>query len=329
MVKNEDIESLYIIGNGFDLHHKIQCKYSDFHKWLCLNNPMLENRLFQVYELHHNDFWSSFETNLGALTVESILEGYAYAPMLLFAKHANGDMIALKTDNYTGSIGEIGYTLERLFNDLQIAFADWIFQLEDANPTYKIQIDKSKSSFISFNYTQTLEQVYGVNPSDILYLHGCSAWDTNLIFGHNLTPEKLLKNWQNNYSEEELEVLIGAANEMSIIFKDVDGRYVEKDGIITQSTGLPTFNPSVESFNELNLNLTGNVLKMDGIINPSKANELFAAEGLEDIQNAKMTASIYDDKLEEITWNYDIDGMNINQRLVISYNTYTIVPPAL
>ena len=115
----------------------------------------------------------------------------------------------------------------------------------------------------------------------------------------------------------------------SIIVKDVDGRYVEKDGIITQSTGLPTFNPSVESFNELNLNLTGNVLKMDGIINPSKANELFAAEGLEDIQNAKMTASIYDDKLEEITWNYDIDGMNINQRLVISYNAYTIVPPAL
>ena len=65
--------------------------------------------------------------------------------------------------------------------------------------------------------------MYGVNPSDILYLHGCSAWDTNLIFGHNLTPEKLLKNWHNNYSEEELEVLIGAANEMSIIFKDVKG----------------------------------------------------------------------------------------------------------
>lgn len=223
MVKNEDIESLYIIGNGFDLHHKIQCKYSDFHKWLCLNNPMLENRLFQVYELHHNDFWSSFETNLGALTVESILEGYVYAPMLIFAKHANGDMIALETDNYTGSIGEIGYTLERLFNNLQIAFADWISQLEGANPIYKVQIDKSKSSFISFNYTQTLEQIYGVNPSDILYIHGCSARNNNLIFGHNLTPEKLLENWRNNYSEEELETLIEAANEMSIIFKDVKG----------------------------------------------------------------------------------------------------------
>lgn len=223
MVKNEDIESLYIIGNGFDLHHKIQCKYSDFHKWLCLNNPMLENRLFQVYELHHNDFWSSFETNLGALTVESILEGYVYAPMLIFAKHANGDMIALETDNYTGSIGEIGYTLERLFNNLQIAFADWISQLEGANPIYKVQIDKSKSSFISFNYTQTLEQIYGVNPSDILYIHGCSARNNNLIFGHNLTPEKLLENWRNNYSEEELETLIEAANEMSIIFKDVNG----------------------------------------------------------------------------------------------------------
>lgn len=30
MASNEEIENLYIIGNGFDLHHKIQCKYSDF-----------------------------------------------------------------------------------------------------------------------------------------------------------------------------------------------------------------------------------------------------------------------------------------------------------
>ena len=223
MDRDEDIENLYIIGNGFDIHHKIKCQYSDFHKWLHSNNPMLENRLFQTYELHHDDFWSSFETNLGALTAESILEGYVFAPMLLFAKQATGDIITLETDNDTECIGEIGYTLKRLFNDLQLAFDDWICQLEDANHNYKIQINKSKSTFISFNYTQTLERVYGVSPSDILYIHGCSARNDNLIFGHNITPEKLLGSWQNNYSEAELETLIGAANEMLIIFKDVKG----------------------------------------------------------------------------------------------------------
>lgn len=30
MARDEDIGNLYIIGNGFDLHHKIQCKYPDF-----------------------------------------------------------------------------------------------------------------------------------------------------------------------------------------------------------------------------------------------------------------------------------------------------------
>lgn len=59
------VTNLYLIGNGFDIHHNIRCKYSDFYEWICVNNPMLENRLFQVYGLHHNDFWSSFETNLG------------------------------------------------------------------------------------------------------------------------------------------------------------------------------------------------------------------------------------------------------------------------
>lgn len=52
---NNSIENLYLIGNGFDIHHQIKCRYSDFQEWLYENNPVLENRLFQVYDLHHGD----------------------------------------------------------------------------------------------------------------------------------------------------------------------------------------------------------------------------------------------------------------------------------
>lgn len=219
---NHAIKNIYIIGNGFDIHHNIQCKYSDFHKWLCVNNPMLENRLFQTYGLHHDDFWSSFETNLGEITTEAILEGYVYAPMMMFIHHINEkEPIVLNTDDYTEHAGEIGYTLNRLYNDLHLEFSNWINQLKIANPEKKVLIDKNNSAFINFNYTQTLENLYRIPSSNILYIHGCAAKKDRLIFGHNMTPNKLLGNWQDNYSEEELSVLLKAANEMTILYKDV------------------------------------------------------------------------------------------------------------
>lgn len=216
------VTNLYLIGNGFDIHHNIRCKYSDFYEWLCVNNPMLENRLFQVYDLHHNDFWSSFETNLGEITTEAILEGYVYAPMMMFIHSINEEEpVVLNMDDYTEQVGEIGYTLERLYNDLQLAFSNWIFQLENANPMRKVRIDKNNSVFINFNYTQTLENLYAILSSNILYIHGCAVKNDKLIFGHNKTPDKLLENWQDNYSQEELSVLVEASNELSVLYKDV------------------------------------------------------------------------------------------------------------
>ena len=38
---NNSIENLYLIGNGFDIHHKIKCRYSDFQEWLYENNPVI------------------------------------------------------------------------------------------------------------------------------------------------------------------------------------------------------------------------------------------------------------------------------------------------
>ena len=82
-------------------------------------------------------------------------------------------------------------------------------------------VDKNKSAFINFNYTQTLENLYAILSSNILYIHGCAVKNDKLIFGHNKTPDKLLENWQDNYSQEELSALVEASNELSVLYKDV------------------------------------------------------------------------------------------------------------
>ena len=89
------------------------------------------------------------------------------------------------------------------------------------HPMRKVRIDKNNSVFINFNYTQTLENLYAILSSNILYIHGCAVKNDKLIFGHNKTPDKLLENWQDNYSQEELSVLVEASNELSVLYKDV------------------------------------------------------------------------------------------------------------
>lgn len=67
----------------------------------------------------------------------------------------------------------------------------WIY--EKINPViskckkkYNFERD---SLFLSFNYTDTLEKLYSINRSDIVYLHGKSdALDSELAFGSSIEP---------------------------------------------------------------------------------------------------------------------------------------------
>lgn len=42
------VKSLYILGNGFDIHHGINSKYSDYHEWLEKN----DNGTYENYVLY-------------------------------------------------------------------------------------------------------------------------------------------------------------------------------------------------------------------------------------------------------------------------------------
>lgn len=231
---SHSFKNLYLIGNGFDIHHRIRCKYPDFQIYLHERKSVLENRLFQVYDLHLGNLWSSLEDNLGEITPEAILDNSVYGPMVMILTDISGEKIALSIDDYSECVSEIGYTLERLYNALQTEFINWILQLESASSIQKVVINKEKSAFVSFNYTQTLENTYGISSSKILYIHGCAARNDNLIFGHNKTPNELLKKWGNQFSEEDIDSLVVAAYELCILYKDVD-LIIEKNALFWET----------------------------------------------------------------------------------------------
>ena len=69
MMQNREIpkqvfRKLYIIGNGFDIHHGLKTGYCDFHKWLQHQkdySSVEEMECFFAVE----DLWRNFEENLG------------------------------------------------------------------------------------------------------------------------------------------------------------------------------------------------------------------------------------------------------------------------
>ena len=52
---------LYIIGNGFDLHHGINSSYRNFRDWLYENEPTVIQDIEEAYGCCDDEWWSDFE----------------------------------------------------------------------------------------------------------------------------------------------------------------------------------------------------------------------------------------------------------------------------
>lgn len=167
--------TLYIIGNGFDLMHGMHTKYGDFLLWL-LNH----NRFDVVFELesvfgndpNHSDLWSDFETALGQYDFEKAAE---WDMTSLYVSQAQVGNMVLSGD-------------ESLFLDVSLntivdkSFTSWVNSIELTNEQ-KVELDE-ESLFLSFNYTDTLETLYGVQFDNVLHIHGLRRYDEQMVVGH-------------------------------------------------------------------------------------------------------------------------------------------------
>ena len=191
------MDTLYIIGNGFDLYHKIDTYYSSFGLFLQEQHPEYYSKLTRYLYLPEldennneslkNHLWSEFEHSLTRLDLEQLLDEYK-------------NYTASPADNgFTdGSWGAYAIEIEKEVNDLTKGlinqFSEFIAQIqypESSSPNH-LRL-KHNAYFLSFNYTDTLERYYNINPDKIFYIHGKVASNNeNIILGHGVTPESLL-----------------------------------------------------------------------------------------------------------------------------------------
>ena len=198
------IKRLYIIGNGFDLHHGLKTSYFDFSEYLQENY----NELYNILESYiycsspDNCLWSKFEENLANLDVEEILSentdrlpDYASDDFRDRDRHVFPDIMGEYHRKLTEGLLE---TFKRFIQDVEISKK--AFQ-------YKINLDTT-ATFLTFNYTNTLERLYNIHRNKITYIHN-SAFETDDIFlGHGTDPEKFEEKKPvppNGLTEEECE----------------------------------------------------------------------------------------------------------------------------
>ena len=172
-----DQNTLFVIGNGFDLASGIKSSYYNFKQWLILNKRHQLINLMDIFFSNKRDVWGDIEKALGEYDEDSILE---------FCK-PNEDF---DYDHPTRSIAAIEDSPDWIFrpvlDEFIEAFTDWVDSI-DITVGDKIRDLPSCSKFLTFNYTETLEKIYGISQSNILHIHGSRLSEKNYIIGHD-TP---------------------------------------------------------------------------------------------------------------------------------------------
>ncbi len=169
---------LYIIGNGFDLHHKVKSSYKDFSEWLKRNNNDLYCTLSSVCRVDY--LWKDFEKALGYVNRDYFID--------------MGDLMLPRSWTEDDGYAELFYAqdfvreeADTLWKNILKWFRKWVRTVSwtEESDSMKLRIDY-EARFITFNYTPFLETQYGIPSENILYIHG-KASDMNLppVIGHD------------------------------------------------------------------------------------------------------------------------------------------------
>jgi hypothetical protein len=200
------MNKLYIIGNGFDKHHGMPCGYIDFKNWLIQNQQDVYNNLVRLYGDIDVDWWSKFEENLTNFDPDRypkevgrtpffelqrrLVELYGEDGRAAIDDYEETDMDGI-ANRYHLAEAIAHFEMERLNRDLNEAFGEWVRTIDipvDADCIDNLDIE---ATFFTFNYTRTLEDLYGVDADNVIHLHG-SVDNGKFVIGHGLTVEEML-----------------------------------------------------------------------------------------------------------------------------------------
>lgn len=167
--------TLYIVGNGFDLHHNLPTSLKEFRSFA--NKSPFANafeRYFTFDDDNLDDIWGNIEQNLAKFSIDELIEDKV-------TYHDNDP----HEDQFNYEVEAEVYNLtEGLVKELNayLTLAD----MQAVKPHTLLKLDRD-CRYINFNYTRTLERIYQIPSSNICYIHGMLNSDmVPMVIGHGL-----------------------------------------------------------------------------------------------------------------------------------------------
>lgn len=205
------MKKLFIIGNGFDLQHGIKSRYEDFHVFL---RSIYMNEELKMKSLDDFQPWRysipRTRTLLGHYDDDQLIDVLGFLDYCLtksengtnlFNYYVNSDWWSIESTLSKLNLVEFFeedqdmdfldypeeykmYDIAECFKYLNTVVSMWAKRIDisSAKPiqTFKELFDCENDLFFTFNYTKTLEEVYGAK--QVRHVHGQSG--QYVLFGH-------------------------------------------------------------------------------------------------------------------------------------------------
>ena len=187
------IDTLVIVGNGFDMWQKLDTGYSAFEKYYCTH---LDGILKKLHLKKHRAFTD--DGNIIEFSDVEVIYGNPFEPDMLphsFWNKYEDSMSKLDDQRINLYFGKdrnglkaIRKCIENAQRILQTAFHDWQAQIEIV-PRESGYCFGDNCAILNFNYTDTLIKRFHVNPDNEYHIHGDAHDKETIIVGHSTHPE--------------------------------------------------------------------------------------------------------------------------------------------
>lgn len=199
--------TLYVIGNGFDLHHGLAIGFSDFKRFVGIWRPAIQTKVEQ-YLCDLSRDWANLEEALARLDVDQLIDD------------ASNFLVPYGADDWSDSYHhdyefEIEEVVRAISSGLKAEFYLWIQQIQispSGESLTRLRLEHD-AIFLNFNYTPAIQKLYSVDNAQILHIHGSAANEEgDIILGHGWkAPDRPKLN--KNQDPEQVDIRVRQGND--------------------------------------------------------------------------------------------------------------------
>lgn len=209
---------LYVCGNGFDLHHGLKTSYCHYRDFLARENADLLKKLRNLLEqaqcplFSEDAFWSNVEDGL-TLSYETVMSE------IVEDNYPDPDAEFDESDLIQEQESELFMFLREFTTT---CFYSWLTSMDFAHCVKSGKVNISEDSkIITFNYTDVLECIYGIDEKRVFHVHGRlrdvknkmnqmpasereKFLNENILFGSSrVSPSGVYRELQRQYERDE------------------------------------------------------------------------------------------------------------------------------